>query len=288
MGIFFPRWVMKQDGTKLVRLPAPHILAHVIQRIQPPDPWMMNSGFANIIAVENEAMWDYYRQSGIPESKLKVVGAFYDDYLAKFTLNRERELELLREELEIDNSKPILLVGGCPDQSHNSPAFEFEDMEAFCRRLGEALRLVQDDYEIIVRPHPNYYRMGDILAESGAKLTLIDTARLVGLCDLYVAFASATIRWAIACAKPTINYDVFCYHYDDFESVDGVAHVRDMDAFETLLQETRPGSEGVAKLHGKIAIDAPRWGRLDGKAGDRIEGLIEDYSRMKSIPRTSR
>ncbi len=32
---------------------------------------------------------------------------------------------------------------------------------------------------------------------------------LVPLCSLYVASVSATIRWAIACGKPVVNYDVY-------------------------------------------------------------------------------
>ena len=48
------------------------------------------------------------------------------------------------------------------------------------------------------------------------------TSELVPLCDLYVASVSSTIRWAIACGKPVVNYDVYRYRYTDFISLDGV------------------------------------------------------------------
>ena len=86
----FRSWIMRQNGVELVRLPAAYIIGHAVTRTSPPDPWMMNSGFANAIAVENRAMFDFYRKAGIPESKMRVVGAPYDDQLAAFLTNKDR------------------------------------------------------------------------------------------------------------------------------------------------------------------------------------------------------
>ncbi len=289
VGTLFPRWVMRQDGKALVRLPAPHIMGQILTRTVPPDPWMMNSGYANAIAVENEAMHDYYRAAGIPESKLEVVGAIYDDHLARFRLHRDEQRALLRRELGLRADKPILVVGGCPDQSPNAPpGFEFADMEECCRRLGEALSEHADAWELIVRPHPNYARMGEILAAGGVHATTIDTARLVALADLYVAFASATIRWAIACGVPTINYDVFHYDYDDYRGIEGVVNLAGFAAFREQLGRLHPGSAELAAQREGIAKSSTRWGRLDGRATERIARLIDRLCRLERVPRTSR
>lgn len=289
VGTLFPRWVMRQDGNALVRLPAPHILGQVATRTVPPDPWMMNSGYANVIAVENDAMHDYYRAAGIPGSKLEVVGAIYDDHLARYKLRREAERAALRDELGIASGKPLLVVGGCPDQSPNAPpGFEFADMADFCRRLGGALGALADDYELIVRPHPNYAPMGEILSEAGIRATTIDTARLVALADVYVAFASATIRWAIASAVPSVNYDVFHYDYDDYRGIAGVVNVARFADFESCLERLRPGRPELAELQAGIAGSSTRWGRLDGRATERIARLIDGMCRLDRVPRTSR
>lgn len=285
----YPSWVMRQDSLALVRLPAPHILAHERFDITPPDPWMMNSGFANIIAVENRAMERYYLNSGIPASKLRVVGAVYDDHLAKFLQNKERELTKLRAELGIQNDKPLLVIGGCPDQTGRcSPdGFEFKDMEDMARSLVRAMDGLRVSYEIIVRPHPNYPKMGRIMADEGIRSTMIDTARLIALSEVYAAFASATIRWAIACAVPTINYDVFHYDYDDFKAVPGVAHVKTLPEFSRVINEMTPGNPRLLELVAHQMKMSEDWGRLDGRAVERIAALIEELRGQKPVRRSS-
>lgn len=287
-GLLWPRWVMRQDGHALIRLPAPHVIGHVLTGTAPPDPWMMNSGFANAIAVENEAMRDYYRAAGIPETRMRVVGAIYDDHLAGFLLDRPRALAALRSELGIANERPLLVIGGCPDQTGSCPpGFEFADMREFGVALARALRPLADSYQILFRPHPNFLEFAGVMEEAGIRATTVDTARLVALADVYVAFASATIRWAIACGVPTVNYDVFHYAYADFVGVEGVVNVDSYPDFAARLAELAPGSPALAALKDGARRSAPRWGRLDGRSVDRIEALLEELGRVRPVPRTS-
>ncbi len=53
----------------------------------------------------------------------------------------------------------------------------------------------------------------------GVRLVTDDIARLIPLCDVFVASVSATISMALACGKPVVNYDVYRFRYDDFEGV---------------------------------------------------------------------
>ncbi len=285
VGTLFPRWVMRRDGVALVRLPAPHIVGQELTRTAPPDPWMMNSGYADVIAVENEAMRDYYSAAGIPADKMRVVGAVYDDTLASYINAKEAEIAKLRAALGIETARPILVIGGCPDQSTSCPRFDFTDMRAFCDRLAAGVREVAADYEVVVRPHPNYPEMGSMLANHGFLVSMIDTARLVALSDAYIAFGSATIRWAISCGVPTINYDVFGYDYDDFKTVAGVANVSSIDAFEAALIELRRHGDEYLNWKQRSETDAQRWGTLDGCSVERIVALIEEFCAARSGPR---
>jgi hypothetical protein len=218
---------------------------------------------------------------------MKVVGAAYDDQLAAFVGDKDQQLALLRVELGITSDKPLLVIGGCPDQTGSCPNFEFKDMTEFAARLAEALTALKDDYVMVVRPHPNYPELGNMLSPYGIQSTEIDTARLVALSDLYVAFASATIRWAIACGVPTINYDVFQYDYDDFKQVAGVVTVMSYDRFKTTLATMRRNDPERAKLAESARRDAPRWGQLDGKSLDRICELVEALCAQRPAPRTA-
>jgi hypothetical protein len=63
---------------------------------------------------------------------------------------------------------------------------------------------------VVVRLHPRVnYEAHRFVEQWGATITQRDTASLVPLCDLYVASVSATIRWALACGIPVINYDLY-------------------------------------------------------------------------------
>jgi hypothetical protein len=271
-SLLFPRWRMRDGGVDLVRLPAAHIIAHEFLRVTPPDPWMMNSGFADAIGVENESMWDYYVAAGIPPEQLHLIGALHDDTLYSHMRNKQEKLALLRQELGLSGEKPLLLIGGWPDQLSVCPGeCEFSSSEAAVDFMAQCLRPMCQFYDIVVRPHPNYLQLGDYFAQHGIYHSHTDTAALVAVCDLYVAFGSATIRWAIACGVPTINYDLFQYDYDDYKQVAGVQHVRSKEQFQQAIAALRPDSPAYAQAKARMNDDSRRWGMLDGQSGNRIE-----------------
>jgi hypothetical protein len=96
----------------------------------------------------------------------------------------------------------------------------------------------------------------------------------VPLCDLYVASVSSTIRWAIACGKPVINYDVYQYGYADYVGVAGVLLVRTRMEFRDALRKLSGDASVRDKLAERQRNDSSRWGMLDGRSGRRIVALL--------------
>jgi hypothetical protein len=280
VGWIFRKWRMRDECHDIVRLPGAHILAHEWLRMTPPDPWMMNSGYADVVAIESEAMRDYYKAAGIAEDRLSVVGAIYDDSLFAARQRREVKLADLRDEIGLSSEKPLLVVGGCPDQLSSCPGCDFKSMSEAVAFMAETLKPMRAHYDVVVRPHPNYLQFADEFRRHGIPSTTIDTLDLVAAADAYVAFASATIRWSIACGIPTINYDLFQYNYDDFKSVPGVANVRTKAEFRAAVEALRPDGAAYAEQSANIRSSSRRWSMFDGRCADRIEGLIERYSRQ--------
>lgn len=272
----FPRWRIAQDGYDIVRMPAGHILVHQWLGIAPPDPWMMNSGAAKMICVESQASFDYFERAGIPASRLQITGSVSQDSLARQLRSKEASLAALRRELGLTGTKPLLLISGCPNQLAGSiPHCEFSSMQDVAAHLGETLRQLADDYHLVVRPHPNYLEFGDFLRPWGVVSTQVPTSHLVPLCDLFVAFASATIRWAAACGIPTINYDIFHYGYNDFANVKGVRTVCASSDFVSLVGTMKPDSDTYQEARSLSQSDAAYWSVMDGQCIDRIEGVID-------------
>lgn len=274
--LFYPRWVYVHQDTSLLRLPWYHVVAREWLRLSSPHPWMLNSGSADAIAVESNAMQEYYLREGLPPEALFLTGALSDDDLARVLQQREFYRARLMEDAELDPSLPLALFALPPDQFPRN--CEFPDYEELIGFLG-AMASDANGWNVVIRPHPKQVEKEiGLVSRPGCKITWQDTASLVPLCSLYVACASATIRWAIACGIPVINYDVYQYHYSDYKGVPGVLYADDRDTFmhffKTLTTDQGFYDEIVTKQQ-RVMSD---WGLLDGKSGQRLMRLIRRLS----------
>lgn len=284
----FPRWRWQAEGLNLVRLPSGHIFAHEVFGVSPPAPWLMNSGYANAICVDSPASLEYFVNSGIPTSKLFVTGSVSQDHLYAQKAVKSEAWRALAASLGLVGDKPLLLISGCPNQlAGKVPYCAFSTIEDVAQLVGQALAPLRDAYHIVVRPHPNYLQFGDLMRPFGVVSTLVPTSRLVPLSDLFIGFASATIRWAIACAVPTVNYDIFHYCYNDFGNADGVITLTNAEDFIATLAALSPSGEMYHNLKQKIERDSTFWSYLDGGSGSRIQAAIDRECAKKPALRTS-
>ncbi len=94
---------------------------------------------------------------------------------------------------------------------------------------------------------------------------------------------SSTIRWAIACGKPVINYDVYRYQYTDYLDVKAVVATEEKDEFLELLRRMTGEAGFYRGMVGHQVACAKKWGQLDGQVGARLlklfDGLITKYQR---------
>jgi hypothetical protein len=276
-GLLYPRWRTTERGADLVRLPTGHIFAHERLGISPPDPWMMNSGFADMICVDSDASLEYFLNGGIPAEQMRVVGSVSQDQMFERRQHREASLQQLRQELGLTGAKPILLISGCPNQlSATVPFCEFKTIAEVAEHVGSSIAPLTEHYHVIVRPHPNYPEFGEMLRPFGFAVSSAPTFSLVPLADLFVAFASATIRWAIACGIPAVNYDVFHYGYGDFAAAKGVTSVSGSAEFHDLMRRLTPGSSALRALIAAASADSAKWSLMDGRSVYRIEKEIHD------------
>lgn len=124
-------------------------------------------------------------------------------------------------------------------------------------------------------PHPSIpaHELQPILAR-GIPILPGSAADHVGSADLFVASVSTTIKWALACGVPVVNYDVYGYGYDDYRGVPGVEETATFAAFREAVARLcdPPHLETARQLAGQHAEE---WGRLDGRSTHRLVALIE-------------
>jgi hypothetical protein len=85
---------------------------------------------------------------------------------------------------------------------------------------------------------------------------------------------SSITAWAIACGVPVVLFDCFHTGYTDFVSVTSCTQVNNEEEFSATLHDLCANAGHRAAMTIRQQEEAVRWGRLDGKAGDRLADLI--------------
>lgn len=275
----YPRWVHVHEGRPLLRLPAAGVLAVEWLGLAPPLPWQINSGAADAILIESPAVWRYFARAGLPPEKLHLTGTLSTDQLAQGVAEAPERRARLCERLGLEPGRPLLLCALPPNQLDvRAHVCDFASYEDLLRFWVETLAGA-GGCNLVLSLHPRS-RVDPVRGLEGPTVRIAEgpVIDLIPLCDLFVASVSATIRWAIACGKPVLNFDVYRYHYDDYRGVEGVVTLEDREAFAHEARRMLSEPEHLANLARRQVAAAPDWGRLDGEAGTRILALFEEMT----------
>ncbi len=287
----YPRWVREHRGRKLLRRPGGDILAMEELGTAPPHPWGFNSGFADVVCAESQEMIDYYLDCGLPREQIVDTGSPANDVLAEYAATApQRRSELLRE-LGLVDDRPLIVAALPPDFLYldgGRPECDFrkyDDLVAFWHRSLTSLGHCNVLLSLHPSVSPEAFRH---LETDNLRIGPGNTASLVPLADVYVASVSSTIRWAIACGKPVINYDVYRYRYTDYLHVPGVATMEEQVEFVAELDRMANDVEYRRKRTLQQQSVADRWGRLDGLAGRRLLELFRKLTTPSAADVASR
>jgi hypothetical protein len=278
----FPKWVITHRSRPVFRVPPGRILAMELLRLAPPKPWLFNSSWADVINMESEAMVDYFATAGMPRERMILTGSTTDDVMVDIRAHLSERREALCRSLGLPIDRPIILTALPPNflrQSGGRPECDFDGnfdglidfwFKCCCSVSG---------YNVIVALHPSVPASeAEKLERYGARVAKLNTAELIPLCDFFVASVSSTIRWAIACGIPVVNYDVYRYRYHtDFIGAEGVLTCEEQDEFKSLLKRMASDPEFAAEVRRKQMKVAGRWGWLDGRSGERLVQLVKRY-----------
>lgn len=274
-GWFYPNWVHHHQGQALIRKPASAVLAMECLGLAPPNPWVLHSGQADVICVESQAMADYGISLGLEPERIKVTGSPAHDILARGMEQIDDQRDGLLAELGLPSGRRIILTALPPDFFHARQAeCEFESYDSLVESWVASLAELTE-VNVIINLHPSMtYDRFCYLERNNVRISSRGIDALIPLCDLFVASISATIQWAIACAKPVLNYDVYGYRYPDYVGVPGVLLAENKKEYANLLERLTGDQEFMARVAQAQAEVAEYWGILDGQSGRRIRGLL--------------
>jgi len=282
----YPQWVFEHKGGSIFRLPFRPAATMQLMGFAPPDPWKNTCSFADAVSVECQALGRHHAKSGLPLSKLHVVGSCTLDRMAVILQDAAHLKAKLLQELGLPLEHPVFLAAIPPDQFNTQrPGCEFVSHAEVVTFWIDSLAATGWNVVVNLHPHlnPEMIRLG---THSNVRLCQRPVAELLPLCDVFVACISATIRWAIAAAKPVINHDLYRYGYDDYRSAPGVVHVTTREEFShevTRIAGDSAYREQLALAQASVAAD---WGNLDGGGGGRLLALFSELISSKQSPAT--
>lgn len=281
----YPRWLRVHRGRRLLRRPGGDISAMERLGTAPPAPWMFNSGFADVVCVESEAMLQYGLEGGLAREKLATTGSPADDVLAEQVRTADVRRPRLLSDLGLDPQLPVILVALPPDFLYlegGRPECDFRHYSDLVTFWHDTLRSLAG-VNVVLSLHPSVDpETHRYLETARIKIGPPNTAALIPLCDVFVASVSSTIRWAIASGKPVLNYDVYRYRYTDYLGVPGVLLVEEQADFTATLRRLADDPMFRAEITRRQESAAAHWGRLDGQAGRRMMEVFESLIERKS------
>jgi len=290
ISLLFPKWVRRHKNRRLFRCPPGRILAMEFAGIAPPQPWIFNSGHADAVAMESEAMIDYYGAVGMRHDRMILTGSLSDDVMAKQLRNATLLRQNLCAQLHINCERPIVLTALPPDFFYvtgGRPQSDFKDYRTLVEFWVASLAQLTS-CNCLITLHPSVEVDSMRWVEGGnIRIATWKTSTMVPLCDIYVASISSTIRWAIACGKPVVNYDVYRYRYTDFLGVSGVLRTEDQREFRAILERLANDEAYREEVARAQRGAAPYWGLLDGHAGDRMLEVVARLSGIQSVAQIS-
>lgn len=283
----FPQWVLPYKGHRLI-LPLPYIFSCEYLCCVPTIPWVTNSGPDGTFAADNLFMKEFYQREGVDTSEWQTVGSLAEDRLFRSMCRKNVIRQTIASRLLLDPGLPVLLIGLPPEQFTLGvrPGMEFGNYRELVEFIvSETVVAADNRYNIWVSLHPRT-RREDVEFIEAKSVRIIDgpIEEILPAAHTYISVISATIRWAVACEVPVLNFDAYQAHYDDYTGLAGVVEVRTKEKFRQQITSMTQDATCHSRLVSAQAEDARRLFKLDGKAEERICRLITQLCDRPQCP----
>lgn len=272
----YPKWSNQHNGKSFLMMGFGETLAKEMLDVSMPQPWIESSSNADAVLIENDAYYQRGLRAGLVANNLYVTGYPFHDVMHHCLANRQACRDRVRAAHGLQSDKPLILTSLLPNyasRKYSDPDFPtYEEMVSYwIQTLSK-----YDGYHTIVSLHPTQPRSEFAYIEDmGATIACLPMPEIMPACHIYVASLSSTITMAEACGIPVVNYDYAHYGNTHYADAPGVIEVTSRAQFERALDNLLCNSQYHAGIAAAQAKAAPRWGRIDGKAGERILGLFD-------------
>jgi glycosyltransferase involved in cell wall biosynthesis len=262
----YPKWIKSGAFAGAILFPPELILAREDLGLTLDNPWIVNGGLSDRVAVESPAMQAHYDREGVPRSKCVMTGSVYADVVSA----------AMAQYVPVERRR-ILISWPASYHASRGHLCAFDSYADLTRNVFAALKATGAEIIVSIHPAASEEARGYIAA-AGFTPSNEYVVSLIGQCDVFVSCFSSTTRWAVAAGKPVVNYDFYGFGLPDYDDCPGVVKVSDFADFSDVITRAAKNSVYYNDLARKQQSVAARWGMLDGKNFERIYALISEMA----------
>ena len=279
VALLAPAWIKKGRFAGAIIFPTTYIAAREALGMTLRNAWIVHGGYADRLLVESQQMMDLYRLEGLPKEKLALTGTPYCDTLFAALKDDPQASAAFRRPLPIEPGKLRILVSWPPSYHPSRSAHsEFSTYEEMSREVLGWLNALPG-CQLTVSLHPAM--QGEMRAGIERMGLDISNEYVIGLIprhDIYISYYSSTIRWAIACGKPVVNYDAYRLNLDVYAAAPGFFNAATFDELKSDVAHMTSSAAAFEHRAKKQISVAERWGLLDGRCMQRILAELSNIS----------
>lgn len=284
----FPKYRYEHEGRYWLRLKPSWIAFKEMLGIGMLRPWVFNGGNADIVLMEGSFMKSFYLAHGLHENQLAMIGAPSQDLIFSIRDDKVNKKSILYEKYKLNSALPLIVVGLIPDcfPLIDKAKLEFNDYQDFENFWFGNIAKLSSKFNILTVCHPGLDVDSRIRIEKKYGISLQNfsdsTVEILPLADLYITSVSSTIRWALSCSIPVIDYDFYDFG-NPLASISGVTHISTKVEFVEFIDLLI--SDGIDSVFLQpIGAEASNtMGQIDGKACERISDLARELSRNRHL-----
>lgn len=279
LGIFASKWLKKTTYPNALLLEPEHVMALESLGISLDNAWIVHGGKSDILCAENKVAVCQYLREGILEDKIRETGSPYCDVLTEALCDREDSGERFFTSEKIEPHVTWVLVSWPPSYHETYPGTnEFGSYLDMTRRIFEFLLLLPN-VKLTVSLHP---ACDDdvlvLLSDLGVNVSEEYVVSLIAKHDVFTTYFSSTIRWALSCGIPVINYDAYHLNLSTYDTAPGFLNAKNFEQYCQMFMDITSNDEMYVDLSKKQIANAPEWGGLDGKNTKRV---FEEVDRLE-------
>ena len=236
-------------------------------------------GEAERFAVMGSAFREQFLAQGVRKQEIAVTGhPTHDTVYQRVQTIAAASRAAIRDQYGLPQDRSVALYATQPVLWRK--VITRQTLETNVRAMARAVSQL-DGCTLALKLHPREdptdYAFCATLDPPVQVITQAEMPDLIATCDLFISSSSSTVLLAMLLDRPivTVNFDQVP-HFDQFEPIGGTVHVRTHAAFAEAARQLLTDTSARGQLQAQRRDVVARYTRFDGRAAERIAGMVAD------------